>query len=298
LPARRVTISQQISDNAKLHVGEPVTRTVIVDAVGLEENMLEEPVWPEIDEARIYPDQPQGISRDDGEWVLGHKEFRYAIVPEQAGDLRLPEIRLEWWDTVKNEQRTAMLPGHTVKVLPSELNTSVGVAPAEVAAVTAPAMGVATQGAVTGNTILWKSSTAVFAVLWLLTLIFYFRRSGPGIDPEAQNGHPAPGEKELLKDIQQACRGNDAALARNRLAQWIRNYAPPDLRGSMRDFGASCHEPALQNAIAELNASGFNESGEGAWQGESLWRAFKDWQSSAGRPRSATVGDKPDLYAR
>ena len=32
LPARRITISQQISDNDNLHVGEPITRTVIVDA--------------------------------------------------------------------------------------------------------------------------------------------------------------------------------------------------------------------------------------------------------------------------
>jgi hypothetical protein len=297
LPARRVTISQQISDNDKLHVGEPITRTVIVDAVGLEENMLEEPVMPEIDDARIYPDQPQGISRDDGEWVLGHKEFRYAIVPEQAGDLRLPEIRLEWWDTVKNEQRTAMLPGHTVKVFPSELNTSEAVPPAAVAA--APAMGVSTRGtALTGNPILWKASTAVFAVLWLLTLFFYFRRTGPSVDPVTQNGNAAPGEKELLKSIQQACQGHDASTARNSLAQWIRNYAPLELRGSMRDFGVSCRDPSLRKAIAELDASGFNDNGAGTWQGESLWRAFKHWQASAGRPPSAAVGDKPDLYAR
>ncbi|MBT8076588.1 MAG: BatD family protein, partial [Gammaproteobacteria bacterium] len=107
LPARRIMLSQQISDNEDLHVGEPVTRTVILDAVGLEENMLEEPVWPQIPATRIYPDQPQGISRDDGEWVLGHKEFRYAVVPEEAGELVLPELRLNWWDTVSNQQRTA-----------------------------------------------------------------------------------------------------------------------------------------------------------------------------------------------
>ena len=97
LPARHITLSQQISDNEKIHVGEPVTRTVILDAQGLEEHMLEEPVWPEVPSTRIYPDQPQGISRDDGEWVLGHKEFRYAVVPEEPGELVLPEIRLDWW---------------------------------------------------------------------------------------------------------------------------------------------------------------------------------------------------------
>lgn len=298
LPARRITISQQISDNDNLHVGEPITRTVIVDAVGLEENMLEEPVWPEMDDARIYPDQPQGISRDDGEWVLGHKEFRYAIVPEQAGDLRLPAIRLDWWDTVRNEQRTEMLPGHTVKVLPSELNTSVSVPPPGVVESPAVSPGAAGRVAsINGDGILWKSGTAVFAVLWLLTLVLYFRRSAAGTAPAVQEGYSSVAEKELLKDFQQACQANDASSARRGLAQWIRNYAPQPLRGSMRDFGADCRDAALQASIAELDACGFKDNAAGEWKGESLWRDFKRWRSASKRPRTTAVGDKPDLYA-
>jgi hypothetical protein len=298
LPARRITISQQISDNENLHVGEPITRTVIVDAVGLEENMLEEPVWPEMDEARIYPDQPQGISRDDGEWVLGHKEFRYAIVPEQAGDLRLPALRLDWWDTVRNEQRTEMLPGHTVKVLPSELNTSVSVPPQGVADTPAAVPGA--PGRITpgdGSAILWKSGTAVFAALWLLTLVLYFRRSASSAAPAVQDGYSSPAEKELLKDIQQACQANNASSARSSLAQWIRNYAPRPLRGSMRDFGAACRDAVLQASIAELDACGFNDKAAGEWKGEALWRDFKRWRAASEKPQTTEVSDKPDLYA-
>ncbi|MBT8070392.1 MAG: BatD family protein, partial [Gammaproteobacteria bacterium] len=177
LPARRIMLSQQISDNEDLHVGEPVTRTVILDAVGLEENMLEEPVWPQIPATRIYPDQPQGISRDDGEWVLGHKEFRYAVVPEEAGELVLPELRLNWWDTVSNQQRTAVLPEHRVNVLPSELNQSPSVMPLPPAVVSDVNQGYPdTMSA--GRAIVWQVATGAFALLWLLTLFFYFRR-GP-----------------------------------------------------------------------------------------------------------------------
>jgi len=298
LPARRVTISQQISDNDNLHVGEPITRTVIVDAVGLEENMLEEPVWPEMDDARIYPDQPQGISRDDGEWVLGHKEFRYAIVPEQAGDLRLPAIRVDWWDTVRNEQRTEMLPGHTVKVLPSELNTSVSLPPQSV--VDTPVAAPGAPGRVTmvsGDALLWKSGTVLFAALWLLTLVFYFRRTAADSAPAEQGGYSSPAEKDLLKDIQQACQANDASSARRCLAQWIRNYAPQALRGSMRDFGAACRDTALQASIEELDACGFNANAAGVWMGEPLWRDFKRWRAAAEKPQASAVSDKPDLYA-
>jgi len=299
LPARRVTLSQQISDNDKLHVGEPITRTVIVDAVGLEENMLEEPVWPALADTRIYPDQPQGISRDDGEWVLGHKEFRYAIVPEKPGELVLPEIRLDWWDTVTHQQRTAVLPGHRVNVLPSELGPSASLPP-----VTAPVMPDAARGvsaessALSANAMLWKISTTAFAFLWLLTLVFYFRRGAVVAAAADSNGFASNSEKELLKNLQQACKKGDATSARKDLAQWIRNYAPQAQRGSMRDFGIACGDAVLQTAIAELDVSGFAGDGTSAWSGETLWLAFKRWQASAGKPKTTQVGKKPDLYTR
>jgi len=298
LPARRVTLSQQISDNGKLRVGEPITRTVIVDAVGLEENMLEEPVWPDLPETRIYPDQPQGISRDDGEWVLGHKEFRYAIVPEQPGELVLPEIRLEWWDTVNHQQRTAMLREHRVNVLPSELAPTAAIPPPTAGLQSDMPMGVsADSSGFSGNALLWKISTTAFAVLWLLTLALYFRRGRDRAGAANSNGSDSSGEKELLKHLQQACHKGDAPSARRILSQWIRNHAPRTLRGSMRDFGTACGDTALQMSIAELDVSGFTGDVAGAWKGEPLWKAFKNWQSSLGKAQVAAVGEKPDLYA-
>jgi hypothetical protein len=298
LPARRITLSQQISDNEKLHVGEPVTRTVIVDAMGLEENMLEEPLWPEVPATRIYPDQPQGISRDDGEWVLGHKEFRYAVVPEIAGELVLPEIRLDWWDTVANRQRTAVLPEHRVEVLPSELSPAAVLPPPATGAMPNPVVGApGVAAAPPGNAMLWKSATTVFALLWLLTLYFYLRRGPLVIAQAGANGSATPDEKALLKQFQQSCQKGDASLARKQLAQWIRNYAPQAMRGSMRDFGAACGDGELQQGIAELDACGFASDSAGAWKGDVLWNAFKRWQSRAAIPKNSEIGEKPDLYA-
>ena len=298
LPARRITLSQQISDHENLQVGEPVTRTVILDAVGLEENMLEEPVWPEVPASRIYPDQPQGISRDDGEWVLGHKEFRYAIVPEQEGELVLPEIRLDWWDTIANRQRTAVLPEHRVNVLPSELSKSVSVLPPATGIMPDVSIGISDGNeALSGKTLLWKTTTGVFALLWLLTLFFYFRRGPVIAAPTAKNEAASLGQKELLKQIQQACKKGDAPLARKDLGQWIRNYAPQTMRGNMRDFGTACGDAKLQTAITELDVSGFAGDSAGTWKGDALWAAFKHWQKQANGLQKSEIGDKPDLYA-
>ena len=297
LPARHIMLSQQISDNEKLRVGEPVTRTVILDAVGLEENMLEEPAWPEVPATRIYPDQPQGISRDDGEWVLGHKEFRYAIVPEEPGELVLPEIRLDWWDTVASRQRTAVLPEHRVNVLPSELSPSANALPPP-AVMPDASITVATASAtLSANALLWKATTGTFAVLWLLTLFFYFRRGPVATQPTGGNGSTTLDEKELLKQFQHACQKGNTSAARKDLGQWIRNYAPETLRGSMRDFGASCGEPTLQKAIAELDVCGFADDGDGLWKGDALWAAFKRWQKQANGSQKSEIGQKPELYA-
>ncbi|MGI9570677.1 MAG: hypothetical protein ACR2PH_13310, partial [Desulfobulbia bacterium] len=297
LPARQITLSQQISDSEKLHVGEPVTRTVILDAVGLEENMLEEPVWPEVPNTRIYPDQPQGISRDDGEWVLGHKEFRYAVVPEKAGELVLPELRLDWWDTVANKQRTAVLPEYKVTVLPSELAQSANVLPPTPDVIADVPMGPSVVSPETpGAATTWKITTGLFAALWLLTLVFYFRRGPVRALPEGANGSNSLDETALLKKLQKACRQGDASSARKDLSQWIRNYAPENQRGSIRHFGVSCGEPALQAAIAELDSHGFADHGAGTWNGDVLWSALKTWQNHPRDRQKYMIGDKPDLY--
>ncbi len=298
LPARRITLSQQISDSGKLHVGEPVTRTVIMDAVGLEENMLEEPRWPEVPNVRIYPDQPQGISRDDGEWVLGHKEFRYAVVPEQPGSLVLPEIRLDWWDTVSQKQQTATLPAHTLEVLPSELNLTPGVLPPAVSPVSTIDSAVLNGGVVvSGDAVLWKSTTGVFFILWLLTLYALYRRGQTTVLSENGNEPDLLAEKDLLKHFRRTCQNGDATNARRQLSQWVRHYAPLNMRGSMGDFALLSDDRDLHQAIKELDVTGFSGGDSGPWDGEVLWASFKRWQDNIASSKKTSLAEQPNLYA-
>jgi hypothetical protein len=154
-----------------------------------------------------------------------------------------------------------------------------------------------TSAAMSGKTLLWKTTTGVFALLWLLTLFFYYRRGPVIVAPTGRNGTVSLGEKELLKQIQQACQKGDESSARKGFGQWIRNYAPQALRGNMRDFGSACGDATLQTAIAELDVCGFADDNAGVWKGDALWTAFKRWQKQANGSKKSEVGDKPDLYA-
>jgi hypothetical protein len=296
LPARRITISQQLSDTELLRVGEPVTRTVILDAVGLEENMIEEPGWPAMEEARIYPDQPQGISRDDGRWVLGHKEFRYAVVPEQPGELVLPEIRLDWWDTVANQQKTAVLPEHRIRVAASELVPVQAVAGPVADSVPVPQAGPGYPVDSTGDR--WRLLSMVLGLLWLATLLMYFRRSPPERNGMDNGSVMSVAESEVVKEIKKACSSGDAAAARSHLRRWVRLHGPKQARGSVMEFAAGLDDPGLRNAIHRFDAGSFGPAASGDWNGREFWKSFDSWLRGRRTAGSGKQASEPDLYAR
>jgi hypothetical protein len=305
-PARSLSLSQQISGTDALRVGEPVTRTVIIDAVGLEENMIAEPAWPELPGARIYPDQPQGISRDNGEWVLGHKEFRYAVVPEQEGELLLPELTVHWWDTVNDRQQIAVLPAQTLHVRPSEL---VPPPPARMPGASSETTALREQPAPTsapGAAIYWRWLTLLFAGLWFLTLLLFWRSRGrAGGFAEPVRAAPAD-EVEILDGVRRACERGDAAAARLGLRAWLREFGPDATRDSLLEFAAMSGDPSLRDGIYELDSRGFRQetaeqplrSAAGVWAGRAFWSQFENWRTSW---RAQELEQKPpltDLYAR
>jgi len=301
LPARQLQLSQNISAGDTPTVGEPVTRTIIIDAVGLEENMLTEPSWPEIPGARIYPDQPQGITRDDGRWVLGHKEFRYAVVPEQAGELVLPELKLEWWDTVNDRQQTAVLPEQRLTIMPSTLEIA---APIEA---DAPAARSVTDSQMSGSaaqsvSALWPGLTLLFAGLWLATLFLWLRgrHKGPHKGPRQASSaeQRIQAESALLKEFQRACEKTDAGEARKSLGRWLKQFGPAGLRGSLVELARESKDAALAARLRELDAVGFHSEAGSNWDGPGTWTAFLDWQQNARRQKQESPLAVTDLYTR
>jgi len=295
-PARQLELTEQLTSVDGLRVGEPVTRTVIVDAVGLQENMITEPDWPEISHARIYPDQPQGISRDDGQWVLGHKEFRYAVVPEKEGELILPELTVYWWDTVNDRQRTSVLPSRVIQVQPS------AVAPLPQQALAAPvaeAAGAARNPGGNSGPVYWRWLTLLFAFLWLTTLAATWRRRMQNAS-QGSNRQTMPGEEEsrLLNSLKQACNLGDTGRARQALGAWLDRFGPANASGSLLDFAADLENQSLRAGVYAMDADGFRPDSNGSWDSKQFWKQFEAWRK-VWQTSSAT--EKPpvtDLYAK
>ena len=117
LPARNLHIVEQWSrDPPELRVGEPLTRTLIVNAAGLRGDQ-----FPEIDVGtpegiRVYPDQPTLRTSTDSEHVYGSRGQRFALVPLRDGEITLPAVRVHWWDSINDAPAEALIPARTFDV--------------------------------------------------------------------------------------------------------------------------------------------------------------------------------------
>ncbi|MGA9422049.1 MAG: BatD family protein, partial [Rhodanobacteraceae bacterium] len=119
LPAASVTVQDQSALPDRVHVGDPVTRTIRIEAKGVGYAQLPEIKLAPVAGAEMYPDKAQTRTRDDGTWLFGERVRKFAWVPTQPGSLTVPGYAVRWWDTVHDRAATAELPPHIIKVLPA-----------------------------------------------------------------------------------------------------------------------------------------------------------------------------------
>ena len=108
--------AEGLNPGATARVGEPLTLTLRLKAVGLGFEQLPELNLPKIDGADIYPDKATTQNRDAGDVVTGERERKFAIVPNRSGPLTIPSIGIGWWDVVHDRAETASVPDVTLDV--------------------------------------------------------------------------------------------------------------------------------------------------------------------------------------
>ncbi len=297
LPARNLHIVEQWSrDPPELRVGEPLTRTLIVNAAGLRGDQ-----FPEIDVGspegiRVYPDQPTLRTSTDSEHVYGSREQRFALVPLRDGEITLPAVRVHWWDSMNDAPAEALIPARTfdIAAAPAEATDLVsalagGTGAGDADAALAPGDGApAASGA-------WQWVSVLLFALWAAT-VFAWWRSRRAIGAALAEDPRAPGMLRARRALEAACAGGgDADAARNALLDWAAAAwpdAPPRSLGeTARRLGAPLEVP-----VRELDRFLY-APGEESWNGEGLRRAAKTGLRRAPRPARADARIAlPPLY--
>ena len=283
LPSWQLTLQEQWSSNPPVfRVGEPVTRTLLIEATGLEAGQLPELRMPQLSGVNLYYDQAETSTRYEGAWLVGKREQKIAIVPTRAGEITLPEISLIWWDTQSDQQRTAVLPAQTFTILPA---ASASAAPPATPAQSPTATNAATPPPTTStagpdkllqpdtstwltNSLLWRWLSLLLFLLWCATLLAWWRDRHHNPQADATPSTAALSARKLRQEVLQACQANDAHATAHALLQWagaIWPQHPPTNLGAL-----ALRWPQAAAVIRELDRAIYDANNGQSWHGNEL----------------------------
>ncbi len=303
LPAEALTLSQEWSDGAAtVRVGEPLTRTLMLQARGLEAAQLPELGLPAGAGYRSYADKPELETGAEGPHVVSRRRESHAIIPTRPGELRLPPVEVHWWSTRDDGPRTATLPGRTVAVRPAADGEVTAPAPPPAAeprpAPPPPAVepqAVSRPAPATGP---WPVIAALLLLAWLVTLYLLVRQRRrtrpPSAPPVADAGAPPAA---AVRALERACRQRDPHGARDALLVWAQGRWPQAPPVNLGQLAARVGPGELADLTVRLDRALYGGPASAAPPAE-LWErlpaVLKAWRER--RPATATGAPLPELY--
>ena len=279
LPAQKVALDETTpQEKMTLHVGEPMTRHLKISALGLTGAQLPDPStllnMPE--GLKAYPDQATLTDTPQSNSVLGIREQNIAMIANRPGHYELPPIRLNWWDTLRNERREITLPSRIVEVLPATGTSSTtripsAIEPAILADQTNPD-SVTTQTTRAGNNPAWMWLSLTLGLLWVSTLAawWYSIQHKTKFQPSKNDAKKTPSrihESTEIKAINRACSENDPHAARQHLLKWASKFWPDNPPHGLNELSRYFDDDAFIDALRQLDKACYSSS---LWRGENL----------------------------
>jgi hypothetical protein len=207
IPAHGLSLSEAWrTPEPPWQVGDLLERVITIEARGVTGAQLPKlaaPGLPGMEIQELGADVGQQLV--DGQ-LIGRRVQRQRLLASEAGRYELPELRLSWWSLDEDGPQEAQLPGRTLEFVPSATlppqagGATVGLAEAVVEPrVTIPIVW-----------ILVLSGTLLAVVLGVLAYRHY-------LSPAGQHRRRAA---FLLRQVDIACRNNDASSAAKGLQEW------------------------------------------------------------------------------
>jgi len=281
LPASSLTLDAEWSQQqTQFRVGEPITRTLTLQAHGLSANQLPELSLDPQASFKVYPDQPQLETSTDKHGVIGTRIEKYAIVPTQAGRFTLPAISLTWWNSKQKILEVIKLPAETIEVQAATLESTTTSSHTSISGIDQQ-----TPATIVNNAPLWPWQLAVILLSlgWLTTLSIWWYQSRKKTTPKSTHHRS---EKPSIKAIQHACQISNPQQARDALLTWSKQRWPQQPPLSLIDLIEHIDDQAAQQQIALLDGQLYRE--EQQWNGPECWNTLEPILKENTTPSSKT----------
>ena len=263
LPARSLSLEENWSiDPGSLNVGDSTTRTLTLNARGLQGSQLP-PLSSvqgslNIPELRFYPDQESIDQSELADGLQGRRVQSEALVARSGGAWTLPEIRIPWWNTDTDSLEFAVLPAREVKVAATQI--------ADLTTIDAAA---GKNTTVIGEAPRWLwvlGGAGWLAALILGVLLWRSRRpSGSQETGTSAASDNAASQRQIMVEIRRATERGDLSALRLAVLQWgtlhhgrtlssfndLAHLSTPSLRAKLKALDHSLYGGGAV-AIAEL----------------------------------------------
>ena len=279
LPAENVSIEEEWSEDiTQLRTGEPVTRTLTIEAAGLTAEQLNAPEFPEVTGVKQYPDKAVIENQRKRDGITGTKQIKVAMIPTQAGRYVIPEISIPWWNTRTGKQEFAQLP-ETVIEATGMASTSPMQPPIEMVAPLAQTDEPQTASTTSAATVsdedsikpgYWPWISLALAVGWITTTILFFRNNRTRMAPAKPQ--PLPPILPLERAVEKACSKGDARKTKDALLEWAAVRWPNHAITSLADI-ANVSTAEMSAQVNALNSALYSPHAD-KWEPRALLSAF------------------------
>lgn len=272
LPAEQLELKEEWSgDLENIKVGDPITRTLTVQAKGSTVGQLPELNRATSEEAvKFYPDQPVLREEKKADGLLAVRQEKIALIPSKAGSFKLPAIEIPWFNTLTQQMEVAKIPEKTIQAVSS--------GPAKAAEAGKPMAAnpeigtpsIVSESQTKDQKNIWIWISAALAAGWMATLVFFLRRQRPHA-PDKENPHYEKASDAYRQQLKKACSANDPLAAKNALLEWGRQQFNVNSLGGVAEF---C-DARLRDEIMALNKALYSKEAA-HWQGKKLYQAFTE----------------------
>jgi hypothetical protein len=280
LPAKNLTLDYKwLGDIKNLNQGEPITLALTLKAEGLSAAQLPKLALGEVPQLKYYPEQAQSQDINDDNGITSIVSQNIAVVVTQSGEVRLPEIRIPWFDIKAGRIEYAVMPAQTLKIAgdfkPKSLSNNPAVPTSDSQSIQreeiTPELPITSQANTTAK--FWPVLSLIFMLLWLITSYLLWRKYQEPANVE-DNEKTQQSLQGNLKQIKTACRNNDAKAAREAILNWARAQGLTNITGLEQVASLDDSREFIQ-ALQELDYTLYSSSGNSAWQGEHLWQLIR-----------------------
>lgn len=275
LPAKNITLTEEWSEDInKLKNGEPVTRTITINAHGLMAENLPDLKMADIKDLKQYPDKAALENKSSDQGISSNKQIKVALIPTRSGKFKLPAITIPWWNTATGKQEIARLPEKLIQARGEAANKT-PVTPektaTQVKTKTDESINIAPANQAE-HASYWPWLSLLLGLGWLSTLILFFRKKSD--NTTIVKTRPEQSSLRVLeKAVQRHGHNNDAKQTKDALLKWGKANWPDHAINSLVDISKNV-TGELTTEIEKLNTALYSSDAD-KWQGDTLVNAFK-----------------------